>query len=59
MEIKEEVKWALKELDKEIKWRVIMYNKASDDKKEYWKQRIDDARRLKILIQKLWEGNTL
>lgn len=54
-DVVEEIKWALDELDKEIEWRNRMLDKAdSEDKRRYWNQRVESAKRLRELIEKLW-----
>lgn len=51
----EEIKWALNELNKEIEWRNRMLDKAdSESKRRYWNQRVEDAKRLRELIEELW-----
>jgi hypothetical protein len=54
-DVVEEIKWALNELNKEIEWRNRMLDKAdSEDKRRYWNQRVEDAKRLRDLIEELW-----
>lgn len=51
----EEITWALRELDREIDWRERMLERAdSEAKRRYWEKRIEDAKRLRELVEDLW-----
>jgi hypothetical protein len=51
----EEITWALRELDREIDWRERMLEKAdSEARRRYWEKRIEDAKRLRELVEDLW-----